>query len=68
MPAPLLQPQPKRDIFFAMRISREEKAEIADVARQLNMPMSHMVRQLVMHAVQEHKQSLAEGGADANNA
>lgn len=67
MPAPLLQPQPKRDIFFAMRISRAEKAEIADVARQLNMPMSHMVRQLVMHAVQEHKQSLAEGGADATN-
>ena len=51
-----------------MRISREEKAEIADVARQLNMPMSHMVRQLVMHAVQEHKQSLANGGADATNA
>ena len=65
MPAPLLQPQPKRDIFFAMRISCEEKAEIADVARQLNMPMSHMVRQLVMHAVQQHKQSLAERGADA---
>lgn len=67
MPSPLLQPQPKRDIFFAMRISCEEKAEIAEVARQLNMPMSHMVRQLVMHAVQEHKQSLAEGGADDTN-
>ena len=67
MPALLLQPQPKRDIFFAMRISREEKAEIADVAHQLNMPMSHLVRQLVMHAVQEYKQSLNEGGEDATN-
>ncbi len=64
MNTPLLKPRPKRNIFFAMRVNREEKAEIEEVAHQLNIPMSHLVRHLVMHGVQQHKQALAEGGAD----
>ena len=63
MNAPLLKPRPKRNVFFAIRISREEKTEIEDVSRQLNMPMSHLVRYLVMNGVEEHKQALAEGNA-----
>jgi len=64
MNAPLLKPRPKRNIFFAMRISREEKTEIEAVAHQLNMPMSHLVRYLVMTGVEQHKQALSEGDAD----
>jgi len=64
MNAPLLKPRPKRNIFFAMRVSREEKAEIEAVAHQLNMPMSHLVRYLIMTGVEQHKQALAKGGAD----
>jgi hypothetical protein len=64
MNTPLLKPRPKRNIFFAMRVSSEEKAEIEQVARQLNMPMSHMVRYLVMTGVEQHKQAIADGGAD----
>ena len=63
MNAPLLKPRPKRNIFFAMRVSREEKAEIETVAQQLNMPMSHLVRYLVMTGVEQHKQALTEGCA-----
>ncbi len=63
MNAPLLKPRPKRNIFFAMRVSHEEKAEIGTVARQLNMPMSHLVRYLVMTGVEQHKQALAKGDA-----
>lgn len=61
MNTPLLKPRPKRNIFFAMRVSSEEKAEIEQVARQLNMPMSHMVRYLVMTGVEQHKQAIADG-------
>ena len=64
MNAPLLKPRPKRDIFFAMRVSHEEKAEIEEVAHQLNIPMSHLVRHLVMHGILQHKQALIKGGAD----
>lgn len=63
MNAPLLKPRPKRNIFFAMRVSREEKTDIEQVAQQLNMPMSHLVRYLVMTGVEQHKQAIAEGGA-----
>jgi hypothetical protein len=64
MNTPLLKPRPKRNIFFAMRVSSEEKAEIEEVAHQLNIPMSHLVRYLVMNGVEQHKQALHEGGAD----
>jgi len=64
MNAPLLKPCLKRNIFFAMRVRRKEKAEIEEVAHQLNISMSHLVRHLVMHGVQQHKQALQEGGAD----
>jgi predicted DNA-binding protein len=47
-----------------MRVSREEREEIETLAEQLNMPMSHMVRQIVMHSIQTHKLALSDGGAD----
>jgi antitoxin component of RelBE/YafQ-DinJ toxin-antitoxin module len=64
MATPLLQPCPKRNVFFTMRVSREEREEIETLAEQLNMPMSHMVRQIVMQSIQTHKLALSEGAVD----
>jgi hypothetical protein len=53
--------QPKRKRIFAMRLTEDERAEIAALAKQLKLPASLMARHFILEAVQYHKDYRTNG-------
>lgn len=57
--------QPIRTEIFAFRCTQEEQAAIFEFARQLDLPVSQVVRHYLLQAAAQFKVQQANGGVDA---
>jgi len=65
-PITLPKKRQTRNVIFIIRLTPDEREQIAAFARRINFPASEMTRHYVLQAVAYHSARLAEkGGADA---
>ncbi len=58
--------QPTRTEIFAFRCTQEEQAAIFEFARQLDLPVSQVIRHYLLQAAAQYNVQRAEEDANAN--